>query len=140
MKKRILVALIACMLTMTILLPCASAESIFSPQASVLIDSSYVEPNPMGSGRIDVTASIEANYSVDQLGFSYIRLQEYRNGAWTTVKSVSSKYVYSSISHMYSFTYYGTAGMSYRAQAGYLAKDGSVTETRSSTSGTITCN
>ena len=139
-KKRIILTLVVCLLWMTIILPWASAEIIFLPQSSTLIDFSYVVPSPLGNGRIDTTAYVESNISVDQLGFSYIRLQELRNGTWITVKSVSSKYTYSARSHSYTFTYYGTSGMSYRAQAGYCATDGSLTETRSSTSGTITCN
>lgn len=139
-QKRILVALIACLLWMVTLLPCASAEIVISPQSSQLISSANVSADPQGSGRIDITAHISCYNVADSLGFSYIRLQENRNGTWTTVKSVTSKYTANELQYTYSFTYYGTPGLDYRAQAGFTATRGSVTETRSSTSAVRTCN
>jgi 4-amino-4-deoxy-L-arabinose transferase-like glycosyltransferase len=139
-QKRILVALVACLLCMTTILPWAGAEIIFLPQSSQLIDSAYVYPDPQGSGRVDAVAYIHCYEVADSLGFSYIRLQENRNGTWVTVKSTSSKYAANTKYFQYSITYYGTPGMSYRAQAGFIAIDGSLTETRSSTSETITCD
>lgn len=139
-QKRILVALVACLLCITTILPWASAEMIFYPQTTLMIDSANVEPYPMGGGRIDTTATIVCARSVDSLGFPYIRLQEYRNGSWVTVKSVSSKYTSNTSTYTYIMTYYGTPGMSYRAQAGFSATDNAITETRSDTSSSITCN
>ncbi len=138
-QKRILVVLVAFLLCMMTFLPWASAEIIFFPQAATLISSSDVYPDPQGSGRVDAVAYINCTRTVDSLGFSYIRLQEYRSGTWVTVKSVSSKYTANAPSYMYSFTYYGTPGMNYRAQAGFSATDNGITETRSSTSETVTC-
>jgi hypothetical protein len=124
---------------MTIIFPYASAEIIFFPQTSQLISSKDVGVDPKGNGRIDTIATITSTYTVDSLGFSYIRLQENQNGTWVTVKSVLSKYVANTYSYQYSFTYYGTPGMSYRAQAGFSATDNGITETRTSTSGSATC-
>ncbi len=138
-RKRILVTLIACLLLMTTFLPWASAEIIFLPQSSVLIFNYYVNISTSGGGKIDTTALIECEQSVDSLGFSYIRLQELRNGTWTTVKSVTSKYAYNASRYMYTFTYYGTPGVSYRAQAGFYAADSGITETRTDTSDVKTC-
>lgn len=137
--KRILVALFSCLLCLMIILPYASAEIIFMPQTSLLISTADVEATPQGGDRIDTIARIFCTRSVDSLGFTYIRLQENRNGTWTTVKSVTSKYSSNASSYSYSFTYYGTPGLDYRAQAGFSATDGGVTETRSSTSATRTC-
>jgi hypothetical protein len=137
--KRILAALVACLLCMTALLPWASAEIIFLPQASDIISSAYVSPAPKGGGLIETTATIVCAFPVDSLGFTYIRLQENQNGTWVTVKSVTSKYDSNTTSYQYAFTYYGTPGMSYRATAGFYARDGVTTETRSGTSAAVTC-
>jgi hypothetical protein len=138
-QKRILVALVACLLSLTIILPWASAEIIFFPQSYELISSAYVVPDPQGSGMIEAEATISCTRVVDNLGFSYIRLQENRNGTWVTVKSTTSKFSTNAAYYQYTITYYGTPGMSYRAQAGFSATDSGITETRSSTSGSVTC-
>lgn len=138
-QKRVLVALVACLLWMMTLAPLASAEIIFFPEAAEMINSSVADADPLGNGRIDVSGFILCNLSVDTLGFSYIRLQELRNGTWTTVKSVASKYSANASTYSYSFTYYGTPGMQYRAQVGFYVNDGGVTETCSDTSATRTC-
>ncbi len=139
-QKRITVVLIICLLCTTLFLPLASAEIIVFPQSSALISTTDVYIDPKGSGKIYTEAYIICTRAADSLGFNYIRLQEYRNGTWVTVKSVSSKYTANATQYTYSFTYYGTPGMSYRSQAGFSATDSGITETRSSTSGTITCN
>ncbi len=139
-QKRILVALVACLLWMMTFLPWASADIIFQPQAAEMIGTTNVIAKPQGGGRIDAAATINCNYPVDTLGFSYIRLQELRSGTWTTVKSVASKYSYNASTYSYTFTYYGTPGMQYRTQAGFYAHEGIDTETCSETSNTITCN
>jgi hypothetical protein len=137
--KRILVALVAFLLCMTTFLPLASAEIIFMPQSSQLIDLAEVSADPQGGGSMKATARIYCYDAADNLGFSYIRLQELRDGSWVTVKSVTSKYTSNARTYVYSFTYYGTTGLDYRAQAGFYAKDYAVTETCSSTSAVRTC-
>ena len=84
-QKRILVTLVACLLCMTTIIPWASAEMIFYPQSSQMISSVSVAPYALGSGRIDTVATINCIGSVDNLGFTYIRLQENRDGSWVTV-------------------------------------------------------
>lgn len=138
-QKRVLVALVACLLWMMTFLPLASAEIIFFPEAAEMISMIDVDAIPKGSGKIDTVATISCSYPVDALGFSYIRLQELRNGTWTTVKSVASKYAANASTYSYTFTYYGTPGMQYRAQAGFYAQDGIDSETRSKTSSESTC-
>lgn len=137
--KHILVAFVACLLFMTTILHCAIADIIISPQAAVLISSSYVYPDCQGSGRVDAAATVSCTRVVDSLGFSYIRLQEKRDGIWVTVKSATSRYTTNAAYYQISITYYGTPGMSYRAQAGFSATDNGITETRSSTSEAATC-
>lgn len=138
-SKCVLVTLVTFLLCMAVFLPYAGAEIIFFPQTSQLISGTDVGADSKGSGRIDTVASITTRIAVDSLGFSYIRLQELRDGSWVTVKSVSSKYVANTYSYQYSFTYYGTPGMSYRAQAGFSATDNGINETRSSTGGSFIC-
>ncbi len=138
-QKCIMVALVACFLCMTTFLPWASADIIISPQASALINSTEVSADAQGSGRIDASAFILCTHAVDVCGFAYIRLQELRNGTWTTVKSTASKYTSNASTYSYTLTYTGTPGVQYRTQAGFVAQEGASTETRSRTSATITC-
>ncbi len=138
-QKRILVVLVSCLMFSMILIPCASAELIILPRSSEMIKISSVQATPLGGGRIDTQATIESTYVVDSLGFSYIRLQELQGSTWTTVKSVSSKYASNTSRYTYTFTYYGTPGSKYRAQAGFYVSDGADTETSSKTSSQITC-
>ena len=137
--KRIMVALVACLLCMTTFLPWAGADIIVSPQASELISTTSPGVDALGDGRIDASGYIRCTRSVDVLGFAYIRLQELQDGTWTTVKSAVAKYTSNASTHSYTFSYTGTPGMQYRTQVGFVAQYSGSSDTRTGTSATRTC-
>ncbi len=139
-QRRIGAALAVCLLCMAVLIPCADAEMVITPRASTLIQYTGVGISNLGGGEVEATAIIQCVMSVTTLGFNYVRIQEYRDGAWTTVRSTYSQYAGNKSRHSYTLTYNGTTGMRYRAQAGFVAQNGSVTDTTSRSSGEITAN
>ncbi len=132
-KRRIAVALVVCLLWVMVVSPLASADMIITPMASTLIQFTAIGIYSSGN-TVSATAIIQCIRAVNSLGFNYIRIQEYRDNSWVTVKSTQSEYKNNSAVHTYTISYNGTPGRIYRAQAGYVAQDGITTETRSKTS------
>ena len=123
-------------LLLSLLLVCLASNALadtITPFASTLISSTSVSLSASGT-TLTATANISAKTVCDTLGFSYIRIQVLQGTQWVTVRSVTSQYKTSALTHSYSLSYTGTSGNVYRATAGFYAQDGDITETRSGTS------
>ena len=138
MKKFILTALVLSLL-FTIPLTVANAESNdITPYASELLSSYSIPIGVSADGVISATAKIATNYIVDELGFPVIRIEEKDGSEWVTMKSTTGRYREDSNKYTYKLTYQGKEGKQYRAYAEYRAKDGTLTDSRSKYSSTVT--
>lgn len=138
MKKFHMAITIALVLTlMTCSIAYAEIEDI-RPYSSDLLLSYRIPISCSSTGLISATAKIETIDIVAELGFPLIQIQEKQGTSWETVKEIEKQYKTKSDTYSYKLTYQGTAGKQYRAYAEYRAKDGSIEETRSKYSSTVT--
>lgn len=130
---------ICSLLVILILVLCGGciAEGI-QPYASSLITSYSISTDRYTGGKIMITTDIVAFHSIEKLGFSSVKIQEYDNDTWTTVKRATNKYAYNALSHGYSLSYDGTTGMKYRGVVSFYAKDGATTSGRTVTGSEVT--
>lgn len=135
--KKTLISLVLCLVCICFATGAFAIE--FRPNASTLIMSCGVYISNSGT-TITADTSIATRITADELGFSYIRIQEQRGASWVTVKSVTDKYKLNGSTYTYSISYAGTAGNVYRAMAGFYAEDAGESDSRSGTSSTITAN
>lgn len=126
-------------LVILLLLLCSMsiAEGI-QPYASSLITSYNISTTRYTGGKITISTDIVAFRKIEKIGFASVKIQEYSNGSWTTVKQATNKYAYDSIAHDYSLSYDGTTGMKYRGVVSFYAKDGATTSGRTSTGSEVT--
>lgn len=107
-----------------------------TPRASEIIAGKQIDSAAVGGGRVEFTARIYAYGIMDKLGCDLIRIEEYYENSWHTVKTVYSRYGYEVGSYSYTTGYDGVAGRDYRAYVEFYAKDGSIIDTKTlSTSG-----
>ena len=110
-------------------------------QSSRYIASKNAAVSAMGGGTIKITYSVTAYYTIDELGACQINL--YKSTGQLMKTYYSSAYAnmmgYNTFSHGGTVTYPGTVGTGYFATIVFYAKDGSVGETKSITTGTTIC-
>lgn len=110
-------------------------------QSSRYIASRTAAVTAMGGGTIRITYSVSAYYSIDELGACQINL--YKSTGQLMKTYYSSAYAsmmgYNCGTHSGYVTYPGTVGTGYYATIGFYAKDGSVGEYKSITTGTTIC-
>lgn len=139
--KKILTLMLSLALTFVFLIP----SSVYAdtdtavPYASQLISSYKINIKALGNGKMEIDAIVKAKYSVEELGFDSIQVQELNNSSWKTVKTYTDSLlnnmtdkncIYKDVT----FEYKGTSGKTYRAIGNIIAKDGSIEETKSITS------
>ena len=134
MKKRILAVMMLTLLLCTCFVGYAEEATLF---ASELINSCSCILNMNGTA-LTASATINAKTVCDQIGFSSLVMQEYRDGKWVTVAGKSSQYKYDKTSYGITLSYNGKSGAKYRAQCKAYVKDGTLSDTASQTSGSRT--
>ena len=137
-KRHLAVSLAVVMMLAGALSTCAYAESIIQPYASTLIKSTSITIIAQTGGTVQATANIQCTSAVEKLGFAYVKIQENRNGTWTTVKTVYDQFAANATRFSYTISYNGSPGMQYRAQASFYAQNGIDSDSRSGTSSIIT--
>lgn len=105
--------------------------------ASTLINSCSVRLSDAGTS-LNAAASITTKAKSDQVGFSTLKFQKYTNGSWVTVKTVSAIYRYEALSYSGTFKYTGESGEKYRAVCNFYVRNGTVSESRTFTSDSLT--
>lgn len=110
-------------------------------RSSRYILSTHAAIGAMGGGTIKITYSVSAYYSIDELGACQINL--YKSNGQLMKTYYSSAYAsmmgYNCGTHSGTVTYPGTPGTSYYATIVFYAKDGSIGEYKSLTTGTTIC-
>ena len=134
MKKFLSFIVLALLISM---LSIAYADEI-QPYASELFNSTSVLVTPNSNGTTTFAASATATGSIDKLGFTSLTIQAYIDGSWQSVYRISNKYSYNSSLFAYSYTYDSVEGRKYRMVVNFYASDGSTTDTRTRTSGSVT--
>lgn len=132
---------IACIiLIVALLIPFANIASASSiqPYSSELFSSTGVLISPKSNGTIVISTSTTATTVIDKLGFTSLTVQAYIDDSWQSVYRVSNKFSYDASIHGYSLTYNSVEGRKYRAVVKFSATDGSTTDTRTRTSGSVT--
>ena len=130
--------LICTFLLMIFVISTVNVCAAVDPRASVLISSRGISKYTPGDGKVEFVVDISAIKPIDKLGMSEISIEEYYGGAWRTVKTVTNKYGYDTVVYSYLVSYDGVAGRQYRVYVEYYAKDGSVTDTKTTTSTSVT--
>lgn len=115
----------------------ASATGI-EPFASTLIQSCTVSITADSGGVMNAGASIIAKSTVDEIGATYLRIQEKRDGSWVTVKVKGNGKNTNSKSYSTTLSRTTTVGTECRAQASLYVDHDGTKESRSLTSGTKT--
>lgn len=122
-------------LLLSIVASCSLAvASELQPRASELIVDRYIYAYDYGGGKVKFTTDMTTLGAVDKLGFPSLKLQEKQGSEWVTVKSATDKYAYNTSVYSYSLSYNGTRGNQYRFVVEYYAKDGNISDTKSTTS------
>lgn len=134
MKK---ITCIISVLLLVSMLTVACAESI-QPYASSVINSTSVIVSPNSNGTISFSTSIIGTKTLTKVGFTSLTVQAYIGGSWQSVYRVSNKFSYDSSAHAYTRTYDSVEGRQYRMVVNFYASDGSTTDTRTRTSGSVT--
>lgn len=127
----VLIYIICCFST------CIAEDNGISTYASDLIASSTLTiSNPSGT-TIKATATVVTNGKVDQAGISVIRIQEKRNGIWTTVTSATGVYGYDCTFYRTTLSYAGKSGKQYRTTCTFYVYHNGSSDTSSLTSSTF---
>lgn len=127
----IAIALIVSMFTVSY------SESI-QPYASSVISSTSLIITPNSNGTISLGTSIVGTKKLTKVGFTSLTIQAYIDGSWQSVYRISNKFSYDSTAHAYSYTYDSVKDRQYRMVVNFYASDGSTTDTRTRTSGSVT--
>ena len=139
MKKRIW-ALILVVLAVFCFSSIAFAEEENTTRASNYFQSYGISISKLGSGKIGFTMSCSAVGTASQLGVSSYRVQKYTDSGWVTVANGGSSYKYGVSSYALSKTFNGVAGEKYRVKCTFLCTKDGTSETKSSTSPSVTAN
>lgn len=108
-------------------------DSVIEKRASDLIKSYSCSLSRNGKS-LSASCVITATGIMDKIGVSSFSIQEKRNGAWVSVKSITGNYNYNRTAYTNSLTYTGKAGYEYRAVANFYVKDGSLSDTANKSS------
>lgn len=82
----------------------------------------------MSGNKITARGTLSANYKMEKLGASSLKIQEYRDGKWVTVASKLSSFSYNKADHVCTVSYEGTEGETYRAIGVFFATDGTLSD------------
>ena len=118
MKKRIISALFAVILTLSAVAPCYAVEA----RASRYFDGYVIGMTPKGNGQMTVSSSVLGTGKMDKSGAYYIRIEEeYATDKWFSVftaygdKDPDTFYSYNAYDHGGDYTFTGMPGAKYRA-------------------------
>jgi hypothetical protein len=112
----------------------ASAELL---RASWVISSYESAINHQGT-LITVSYDVTATNICDDIGVSQVIIQKRVNGIWETVATYPEYYSHNCTAMSGQKTYYGTAGSQYRSVITFYARQGSVSDSKNSTTASIT--
>lgn len=121
----------------------AEMEEI-TPYASDYFSSYDVAITSLGDGELRINITANGKKIMTEIGATKVVLKEYNGSSWTTVKTfTSSSYPdlmgYNKRTHAGSVSYYNaTDGKKYQATATFYAKDASGSDTKTSTSISVT--
>lgn len=136
--KRIITILL---IVLSLIICCtALADDETSPRASNYFGSYGISVSKLGSGKIGFTMSCTSMGTASQLGVSSYRVQKYTSSGWVTVATGGSSYKYGVTSFALSKTFNGVAGEKYRVKCTFLCTKDGTSETKSSTSPSVTAN
>lgn len=136
--KRIITILL---IVLSLIICCtALADDETSPRASNYFGSYGISVSKLGSGKIGFTMSCTSMGTASQLGVSSYTVYRYDNGSWTYIASGTGTYKYNVSSFALSKTFNGVAGEKYRVKCTFLCTKDGTSETKSSTSPSVTAN
>jgi hypothetical protein len=87
---------------------------------------------------ITVSYNVTATNICDDIGVSQVIIQKKINGIWNNVATFPQDYAHNCTAMSGERTYYGTAGGEYRAIITFYARRGSVSDSKTSTTASIT--
>ena len=128
------------LIALSILMVTVNMCMAIEPRASEIIAYRSIEKTALGDGAVKFAQRIVTYGPSDKIGFNEIRVEEYYSNSWRTVKTVTSKYGYDVGSYSYAVTYDGVAGRQYRVFVEYYAEDGEISDTKTTTSTSITAS
>jgi PhoPQ-activated pathogenicity-related protein len=117
MKKRITSLLLVLLLVVSVM-PVASANEVqMTPYASDYLSGCAITIVPAGNRKITVEYTIYGTREMTEIGATKVQIQKYdtTKGAWVNYTSLAGSSTSDDVSHSASVSFYGTAGVEYRA-------------------------
>jgi hypothetical protein len=137
--------LVACVAAAVLLLSAAASvpASAGVLRASPCLSSYDAWATASGGGNVQIDFDVNAVSLADKVGVSQIVVQKKVGSSWTNVHTYSSATTISLlasnlISHCGDVTYAGTSGQQYRAVVTVYAKIGSISDSKTVTTNTVT--
>lgn len=123
--------------------PCVTQYSI-EPYASAYLDDYSISFGARDNCRMVITMDVNAVRTMETLGCRMLVIEEKINGQWYEYDTLLGPenpgfYMYDTASYLGSYSFYGEAGVQYRATMTAYAKDETGYDTGKITSYVITC-
>ena len=115
-----------------------AGASDFSIQASSYINSYSAQITTGSGGRVLVDGIVTGTNIMDTIGVQSLVIQKYQSGYWINAITWSNLYDYSSVSSVFTATYYGSVGTQYRAVITYYAALSGGSDSRIMTTSSVT--
>jgi hypothetical protein len=120
MKKKVGIRALGIFVALSLVSCLMASASDISPQASYYLCSYYTSADAETNGRVLISFDVNATRVMNEVGASYIVVQEKINGTWRGVASYfgstdNGMLEDDTSTHSGSITYDGTAGNQYRA-------------------------
>lgn len=115
------------------------------PNASLYLDSYAVDLVALGNGEMSVGMDVVGTGLMTKIGVLSLFIEEKVNGTWlpyTTVYGIAQPdfYMYNTHSYIGEYSFYGTAGVQYRATITAYARNSNGSDTGNVTSLAVTCH
>ena len=136
-RKLTVAVVMICAFLVSAMPVCAGTSGVY---ASRLIATyvAYVEPSDI-SGELYVYANVDTLHVCEELEVVYLDLYEQQdNGRWLVVETWSEHQDDNDMAYVYGY-YQGEIGRSYKVEAKFRAKKGSIEETRTFESSSMIC-
>lgn len=132
MKKKIAVLLLAALLFVNIMPVAVAGDSQIVPYASDYLDGCAITTVPEGNRKITVEYTVYGTDDMTEIGATKVRIQRYDTVIedWVNYTSLAGSSTKNDMSHSASVSFYGTAGVEYRAVIHAFAKKGTGSDSR----------
>lgn len=132
MKKKIAVLLLAALLFVNIMPVAVAEDSQIVPYASDYLSGCAITTVPEGNRKITVEYTVYGTRDMTELGATKVQIQRYDTikEDWVNYTALAGSSTKNDSTHTASVSFYGTAGVEYRAVIHAFAKKGTGSDSR----------